>query len=348
MTKRYLGNIITQNPTPPAGPYQDSAASGVWSLAEAFAYSKAGLWPIPGNSPLYGLFGGGNPATNVIERIDMATLGDSTDFGDLTVARQKMAGLGSATVAVFGGGFSETNIIESLGFATAGNATDFGDLTNQRHSLGGLSSSTRGVFGGGYAYPASRNIMDYISIASAGNATDFGDLAGVRQGLGACSSPTRGLFIAGSFTLANDDTGLLNSIEFITIASAGNATDFGDVTTGTEELAAGSSSTRAVFGGGYDRSAYLNTIEYLTIASAGNATDFGNLTVARRELNTAAASSSIRVVFAGGSGGAEGDPFNTMDYVTVATTGNALDFGDLTVAKNSVAGCSNAHGGLAA
>jgi hypothetical protein len=49
MTKRYLGNIITQNPTAPAGPYETSAASGVWSLAEAFAYSKAGLWPTAGN-----------------------------------------------------------------------------------------------------------------------------------------------------------------------------------------------------------------------------------------------------------------------------------------------------------
>jgi len=48
--KRYLGNIITQNPTAPAGPYEDGAASGVWSLAEAFAYTKAGLWPTAGNA----------------------------------------------------------------------------------------------------------------------------------------------------------------------------------------------------------------------------------------------------------------------------------------------------------
>ena len=47
--KRYLGNIITQNPTAPSGPYEDSTAPGVWSLAEAFAYSKAGLWPTAGN-----------------------------------------------------------------------------------------------------------------------------------------------------------------------------------------------------------------------------------------------------------------------------------------------------------
>ena len=37
--KRYLGNIITPNQTEPAGPYENDAASGVWSLAEAFAYT---------------------------------------------------------------------------------------------------------------------------------------------------------------------------------------------------------------------------------------------------------------------------------------------------------------------
>ena len=49
MTKRYLGNIITQNPTAPAGNLQNSAAKGVWSLEEQLAYQKAGLWPVPGN-----------------------------------------------------------------------------------------------------------------------------------------------------------------------------------------------------------------------------------------------------------------------------------------------------------
>jgi hypothetical protein len=47
--KRFLGNIITSTPTAPAGPYQDSAAPGVWSLQEAFTYTKAGLWPTAGN-----------------------------------------------------------------------------------------------------------------------------------------------------------------------------------------------------------------------------------------------------------------------------------------------------------
>jgi hypothetical protein len=56
-----------------------------------------------------------------------------------------------------------------------------------------------------------------------------------------------------------------------------------------------------------------------------------------------AASSSSRGLFAGGFSGVYN---NTIEYITISTTGNSLDFGDLTVASAYVAGCSNAHGGL--
>ena len=35
-----------------------------------------------------------------------------------------------------------------------------------------------------------------------------------------------------------------------------------------------------------------------------------------------------------------------MDYIEIQTTGNAVDFGDLTEAKSHMGACSNAHGGL--
>ena len=38
---------------------------------------------------------------------------------------------------------------------------------------------------------------------------------------------------------------------------------------------------------------------------------------------------------------------NLIDFVTLATTGNAADFGDLTEGKLSMSGCtSDSHGGL--
>ena len=54
MSKRYVGNIITENPTAPSGKYQYSSAPGIWTLAEALAYKKADLWPTFGRFILEG------------------------------------------------------------------------------------------------------------------------------------------------------------------------------------------------------------------------------------------------------------------------------------------------------
>ena len=35
-----------------------------------------------------------------------------------------------------------------------------------------------------------------------------------------------------------------------------------------------------------------------------------------------------------------------INYITIATLGNAIDFGDRTQSKESLSGCSNGHGGL--
>ena len=121
-------------------------------------------------------------------------------------------------------------------------------------------------------------------------------------------SPTRGIFFING----------VEEINYITIATLGDAQDFGDYN--INSLAAGcSDSTRGIVGGGILPG--INTIEYITISTLGNAIDFGDLTHARQEL---AVSNSIRGVFGGGN--SEG---NTIDYVTIQTTGNAVDWGDL-------------------
>lgn len=88
----------------------------------------------------------------------------------------------------------------------------------------------------------------------------------------------RGIF-AGGYT-----TGYINVIQYITISSTGNATDFGDLSRIAGGLAAVSNVTtdRGVFGGGLGG---LNVIEYITISSTGDSTDFGDLTVARYGLD---------------------------------------------------------------
>lgn len=49
MSDRYPGGLITKTPVVPAGPYQDSAAPGIWTLEQQAYYRAQGLWPIAGN-----------------------------------------------------------------------------------------------------------------------------------------------------------------------------------------------------------------------------------------------------------------------------------------------------------
>ena len=53
-------------------------------------------------------------------------------------------------------------------------------------------------------------------------------------------------------------------------------------------------------------------------------------------------SNSSRAVIAGGSNSTD-----SMEFVTIASTGNGTDFGDLVNAGSDKSGASNAHGGLA-
>ena len=80
-------------------------------------------------------------ATNdhAIEQIIIATLGNGTDFGDLSSSvSSRGGGCSSPTRALFGGGDDPNVNIEYVEFATTANAVDFGDLTyvENRHGCG--------------------------------------------------------------------------------------------------------------------------------------------------------------------------------------------------------------------
>jgi len=343
MTKRYLGNIITQNPTAPAGPYEDSAASGVWSLAEAFAYSKAGLWPTAGRSQTAIYSGGGSPsATNIIQSFNLATTGNASDYGDLLGSLTAHTSFASSSRAVFAGGTNGADRIEYVTISSSGNAADFGNLITTGSYLlypAGLSNSTRGIVAGG-DNGDNQNIIQYITIATTGNATDFGDLDSPRDQFSAAASPTRGLFFGGS------GTGDKKTIQYVTIATTSNTVDFGDFSTESWFNGSLSNSTRAVTQlGTITGSGYSSTMEYVTIATTGNSTDFGDiLTSSIRE--TAGTSSATRGVFCGGELSSTNNT-NVIQQITIANTGNATDFGDLLSSVSNGGATSSAHGGLA-
>jgi hypothetical protein len=151
----------------------------------------------------------------------------------------------------------------------------------------------------------------------------------------------RGLFAGGV-------GGYVTTIDYVTIATTGNATSFGELTAGRAELASCASATRGLFMSGLAYSGgyiYYNTIDYVTIATTGNATDFGDLTAGK--MSGAACSSSTRGLFGGGyTTAAFASYINVIDYVTIATTGNATDFGDLTAARGFLASCSSTTRGI--
>jgi hypothetical protein len=312
----------------------------VWAIntygPSAFSAASNSVTPA---APDRGLFGGGS--SNVIDYVAISTLGNATDFGDLTNSPAQTSALANSVRGIWSGGAS-TNVIQYITIATTGNAADFGDLLAPTFALAGLANSTRGVIGGGFNNTTSSatNVIQYVTIATTGDAIDFGDLNKQRRGVASASSSTRGLFAGGVDTDFNGS----NTIDYVTIASTGNATNFGQLIITIYLFAGCSSSTRAVFGGGSltTTGATQNVIQYVTIASTGNATDFGDLLNTNTEA-IAACSNATRGLFAGG---ADGPATNLIQYITIASTGNSIDFGDLTTARSTLAGCSDCGGGL--
>ena len=115
-----------------------------------------------------------------------------------------------------------------------------------------------------------------------GNAVEFGDdimgRTDQQRGCGGCSNSVRGLFASGGSATVQTDN---NVIRYVTIATNGNAIDFGDRTIITRLVTAAATSTRATFAGGIDfGGTNYNNIDYVTISTTGNAIDFGDMTSA--------------------------------------------------------------------
>ena len=131
----------------------------------------------------------------------------------------------------------------------------------------------------------------------------------------------------------------VNTIQYVSISSLGNALDFGNLTTTNFNGGACASSTRAVCTNGR---ASLS-MEFVTISSTGNASTFGNLSVGRTIIANSMCSSSTRGI---NSGGQTPGYQNIIDYITIASTGNAVDFGDLTGFRSRIAALASSTRGI--
>ncbi len=100
--------------------------------------------------------GGATPTTtspvNTIDYITIATLGNATDFGDLTVSRCDVGGVSNVSRGVVAGGYSHPSYVDTIDYFTIGtpsNATDFGNLSEGKSGAGGVDDQSRGIFAGG-------------------------------------------------------------------------------------------------------------------------------------------------------------------------------------------------------
>ena len=220
--------------------------------------------------------------------------------------------------------------------------TNNNELSN--HNQGsGAGTGTRAIYGGGGPAPATTTI-DYFTVSTLGNAVAWGAaITQSRTTLAGFASRTRGCWAGGTIGVGpyyND------TIDFVTIASTGSCTDFGNLTTArTNGDSAVSNGTRGCIGGGSVPAGGSDIIDYVTIASTGNAVDFGNLSEARNDPG-GAFSSLVRGIFTGGYTSGPAVYYNTIDYITISTTGNAQDFGDTTDKVSRSGGLSNATRGV--
>ena len=210
------------------------------------------------------------------------------------------------------------NTMNLITIATTGNAIDFGDMTVGAAYRGGLASSTRGVF----ANVQGDTTYDYVTISSQGGANDFGEITTNHMGGATFNSPTTGFRVGGSSSGSHT-----SQIIAFTIASTGSFFDFGEQIERFNYVNGASSPTRGIMFGGVTMSpasAEQKIIQSIEMASKGNSTKFGELITERKYADTAG--NTVRALAAGG---AQPSTLNSIEFVTIATEGNATDFGDL-------------------
>ena len=268
---------------------------------------------------------------------DVAGITTFTGTSGIVMPSGDTAHRGGRGRGVIGGGYvapNRVNTIDYITIQTTGDAVNFGDLTTTRSDSANFSSTTRGIFAGGLE-PGRSTVMDYITISATGNTFDFGDLSDGTEIAGGVSNSTRGL-IGGGTTPTSTPVGS-NKIEYVSIASLGNASNFGNLVAASNSGVFGlSSPTRGIFAGGYLPAA-TNTIDFVTISTTGDAKDFGDLTLARG--GGGGGGNSIRGLFYTGYNFPS--IRNTVDYITIASKGDAIDFGNASSTRSEVHGSSS-------
>ena len=210
---------------------------------------------------------------------------------------------------------------------------------------------TRAIFAGGYAPSgttpnATMDTVDAFTVETLGNSIDFNNLSSVRGASSGCADATRAFCLGGVGPVLSQYSTIVNIIEFCTFSTTADFVDFGDLPETQGYQAGFGDKTRGVVaGGGYG---YTNVINYITMQSAGDAVDFGDLAITNKIGNAGSFNSSTRGYILGGARYLAPDTtsFNTIQLVTISTTGDATDFGDMLYTSYTMGSGSNSIRGV--
>jgi hypothetical protein len=227
--------------------------------------------------------------------------------------------------------------------SNSNNIWDIKNSYNQRRANTWSRGSNRSWTAGGNT-PGNTAVVDVVSILSTGNAVDFGDLAThVGNAAGMAANSTRGFTMAGEAAPA-----YYQKITAMTLASGGVSSEYGNMTQTGGARYSHNNNTRALTFGAYTPvtpSPYMsNTIDSMTMASAGNVVDFGDMAQAR--VNGCGYGNSTKAFSAGGSTNPSNSGYsNAIEVVTIASTGNSVDYADLAEETIGNSGCSSTTSG---
>ena len=238
-----------------------------------------------------------NGTNETMDYITCATTGNATDFGDPAVGRGNAAA-SNGTRGIMAGDTSPTNTICYITIANTGNTTDHGDMLDRYRYGCATGDLTTCLFFGGNYRPTSGgttylNDIFKINFMTTGNASDWGyDLINRPYRASATSDATRGI-IAGGID-ADDSYNNSDTIQYVTIATAAAATDFGNLLSATGGYNSAMGCSNGVLGvfAGWFSSSVTDNIQKITIQTTANATSHGNLSFARLNAGNGAGNAS--------------------------------------------------------
>ena len=220
------------------------------------------------------------------------------------------------------GSTAGTNNIEYLTIANTGNGTEFGDLLVAGKILaGGSGNGVRGLFVGGRP-SANTDQIEYLTVATTGNTTDAGNLTRTAGYTLANANVAPGRMIC-TMGLDGDYTNL--DFNYVAIMSTDDAADFGDSqVAGVECSPIGLSESRNVWAWGKDGSSFEVTMEYLNPSTLSDTTDFGDLQTTAGNASGKHTNGTRGEIWGGQTSG-----LTDIQYITIASTGNATNAGEI-------------------